>query len=187
MTTCWPISWPQAVRGYLPIPLSLECVFCPPFPQWESFSRTQPWKNIMMLRPSGPNTWLNLVKASINFEDFDRWVQRSTCLMVAKSSLEYKFPPLLNLPPPINLEWSSSFFHLFLTSEYEGQFQISFGKQTPMVVSHQYFHQMSESLALLGAKVSLGRLETLTVFNLRHRDEINFTGTLWDTKIHRVG
>lgn len=34
-------------------------------PQWEPFSRTQPWDSNVWLRPSGRHTWLNLVKASV--------------------------------------------------------------------------------------------------------------------------
>ena len=55
---------------------------------------------------------------------FWRWVQRSTRLWVAKTSLVCKFRCLLNLPPT-NLEWSASFFHLSLPSVFGGQFQIS--------------------------------------------------------------
>lgn len=41
----WPPSW-TGNWGLLTCGLSLECTFCPPFPQWEPFSRTQPWKSL---------------------------------------------------------------------------------------------------------------------------------------------
>ena len=37
MTAGWPSNWTRAIRGSSPTPLSLECEFCPLFPQWELF------------------------------------------------------------------------------------------------------------------------------------------------------
>ena len=56
-----------------------------------------------------------------------------------------------------------------------------------MVVNHLCFHQLLESLALLGAKVGLRRMWTLTVFNPSDRNGINCIGTMWDTKSQKEG
>ena len=48
-------------------------------------------------------------------------------LRLPKTTFVGKFLCLLNMPPT-NLEWSASFFGLFLPSSYGGQFQISPGK-----------------------------------------------------------
>ena len=37
LTSSWPASWTWAIDGCLPVPLSLECTFCPPFPHYELF------------------------------------------------------------------------------------------------------------------------------------------------------
>ena len=66
------LSWPPvglwAGPGQsvcLPSLLSLKCTFGPSFPQWEPFSRKQPWESNVLLRPSGQCMWLNLVKPSV--------------------------------------------------------------------------------------------------------------------------
>lgn len=55
-----PSSWTWARQGSSPPPLSSECAFCPLFPQWESFSRTQSWESNAVLRSSGHSVWLSL-------------------------------------------------------------------------------------------------------------------------------
>lgn len=51
-------------------------------------------------------------------------MHRSTCLAVSQTSLVSKLLYLLKLPPT-NVEWSASFFHISLSSEYGNEFQIS--------------------------------------------------------------
>lgn len=41
----WPASWTQATRGSVSPSLTLECAFCPDFPQRELFSRMQSWES----------------------------------------------------------------------------------------------------------------------------------------------
>lgn len=47
-------------------PTSLECTFCPLLPQWEPFSRVQPWESNVLLRPSGWSMWLDPLKVTIH-------------------------------------------------------------------------------------------------------------------------
>lgn len=89
--------------------LSLEWSFCPLFPQWEPFSRTQPWDCKMLLRPSGLIMCANPGKASI--ETSKILVGGCGNLLCGCPTLLCKFPWLLSLPPT-NLAWSVSFFAL---------------------------------------------------------------------------
>lgn len=54
-----------AIKGSLLPSLSLEGEFCPLFPQWELFSRTETWESNVLLRPSEQCMWLNPVKVSL--------------------------------------------------------------------------------------------------------------------------
>lgn len=93
---CW-LTW--AIRGsasHLTPPLTFECMFFPLFLQEEPLQRYN------LERPvcCGDHldaVWLNSVKASI-------YIWR----LLPKTSLLYRFPCLLNLPPT-NLDWPSPF------------------------------------------------------------------------------
>lgn len=37
------VTWELRLEAHRSLPLSVECTFCPLFPQWAPFSRTQPW------------------------------------------------------------------------------------------------------------------------------------------------
>lgn len=50
VTTGWSESWTRAILGSSIPPLSLECAFHPPFPQWELFSRSWPWESNVLLK-----------------------------------------------------------------------------------------------------------------------------------------
>lgn len=58
MTTIWPLNWTQATSISLSLPLTLEYTFCPSFPKWKLFSRTQPRESNVLWRPSGQYMWL---------------------------------------------------------------------------------------------------------------------------------
>ena len=58
MIESWPTSWFQAIGGSPPLPLSLECMFCP---QWELILRTQLWgSNVLLNHLDGISDWNQL-------------------------------------------------------------------------------------------------------------------------------
>lgn len=121
ITTGWPGSWTWASRGSLSVLLSLECTFCPLFPQWVPFSRTQPWKG-KCVETIGTEYLTELSEELyINHWDSDGWVWRLTRFVSARDKARRQVPCLLK-PPLIKLEWPSSFFDLSLPSKYGGQF-----------------------------------------------------------------
>ena len=121
ITTDWPMKWTWAFGGSSPPSLSLELMCCPPFPQLEPFSRMQPWKSKVVLRPYGQCTWLNSVKPLYKRYDSGGQVWRSTCLAAAQHKPHVKLPCLLHLPPT-NLEWPAFFFSLSFPCVYGVQF-----------------------------------------------------------------
>lgn len=95
VTACWPTSWTHAVR-LLTLLLSLECMFCPPFPQCELFQGHSLetvrccWDHV-----DGICDWTKL-RPLHKLSTCGEWAQVSTCLVVSKTSLLYRFPYLLN-------------------------------------------------------------------------------------------
>ena len=102
-------------------PLFSECTFCPVVSQQEPFLRTQTWESKVLLGPSGQCVWLN--PACIILMGGFRSLR---AMWPPKTSLIIKPACLLKLSLT-NLEWSASFFSLFLPSRYRGQFEISLG------------------------------------------------------------
>lgn len=113
-----PWAWPGQLEAPHPPPQSLECTFCPPFPQWEPFLRTQAWESNALLRTPG---WCKWLKASMQSSKLLAGGCRDLLVLLPKTSLICKLPGLSTLPPT-NLEWPASFFGLALPFLYGGQF-----------------------------------------------------------------
>ena len=75
--------------------LSLECVFCPPFPQRKPFSWMQPWESNVFFETIWPLYVTEPCEGLyIKFLQFKRVAEETP-----KMSLVCKFPCFLNLPP----------------------------------------------------------------------------------------
>lgn len=119
--------WEDVTAGWLTsCTWSLGCMFCPPFPQPELFSRTQPSESNMLLKPSGwyIYDWIQVWPLYKLFKILACGYRDLIVLWLPKTCLVDKFPCLLKLPRP-NLERSASFFGPSLPSMYGRQFQIS--------------------------------------------------------------
>lgn len=147
VTACWPTSWTHAVRLLTPL-LCLECMFCPPFPQCELYQGHSLetvrccWDYL-----DGICDWTH-----INFQDPGGWTQRSTCLVVSKTSLIYRFPYLLNC------YLLSGVAHLFLRSLHtlhvrgpvcEQTENLRFKSNIPVVFRHRFLVKLKSTLAIL--------------------------------------
>lgn len=64
--------------------------------------RTQPWQSKVLWRPSGQYTWLNPIKASVNFKVLGGGY--GELLSCGAQDTPPKWVPLLSHPPPASLE-----------------------------------------------------------------------------------
>lgn len=83
VTTCWSMSWAQAIRGSSPSPLSLEYGFHLPFLFPEVTPRTHPWERGWCWdHLDGIGDWIPS-RPLYKHLRFGRWMWRSTCLAAA--------------------------------------------------------------------------------------------------------
>lgn len=104
---------------------ALGCIL-PTVATVEAVARMQPSESNVSLRPSGLDMWLTPFRPLCKLLRF-WWAGAELYLSHSWSSLVYKFPCVLKLPPA-NPEWSAFSFHRSLPSVYRGQFQVSPGE-----------------------------------------------------------
>ena len=110
ITTGWPTSWTQAIKGSSPPPPSLECTFCPPFPQWKPFQGHN-LKRVMCCWDHLDNMWdwtqLRFLYKLVRFWQTGVEIY-SSCGYLRQASYVRKFSCFFKRPLT-NLEWSASF------------------------------------------------------------------------------
>lgn len=118
----WTGSWQSEVPHPLPCPWNVASAFFPCSPRLPQGHSLE----ILMWCWDRLDGICEPIQLRVLYKllSFGRQVQRSTVFVPLKTSLVYKFPCLLNLPPT-NLEWTASFLSLSLPSLYGGQFQMT--------------------------------------------------------------
>lgn len=97
-----PLShkWTWVIRSPTPS-RSFKYTFHPWFPQLRPFSKMRSFMSNVLMKSSGPNTWLNASWGPyINIKRW-WWVQCCSLLWPLKTSLRSKFSRLLNQPPTV--------------------------------------------------------------------------------------
>ena len=137
MIAGWNESWTQAIRGSSITPFSLERMFLSlfPIPTVGPVSGTQAWESLdgLLLRQSGLNMWLNVVKVSVNFQDSDGWLQKSAPLLTAQDK-PYMSVPFAYSTCYLPL-WSDLLLSTYYLSVHGGQFQTS--PRIPVILNQQ--------------------------------------------------
>lgn len=157
--TCWPIGWiPRLSEATYPFPCPWNVSSAHHFHNGNHFQGHNLERiSNMMLNQLWTKyvTELELKPLSILKILTGRFWEVTVCSLLKSKALSISS----SFAATYQSKWSSSFFisswPLIMTS-----FRFPLETNSHGCLSHQYFHQMSESLALLGAKVSLGRLET---------------------------
>lgn len=100
--------------------LPLKSTFCPPFPQWEPFPRTQPWESNMLLERL--HSICDLTHLRLLYKLFRFWPAGAEILQLPKTSFVCSFPCLSNCLLT-TLEGSASFSDLSSPSYIGPSFQ----------------------------------------------------------------
>lgn len=125
MTTSWPVSWTQTIRGPSSFSI-LEIYVLPTVATARTISRRQPWESNMLLRLSGRYVGLNTVQAVTQTQDSFRQIQRSSQL-AATGDRPRKWSSLAYYNCPLGT-WSGCLSLLSWPSVFRSYFQISPGK-----------------------------------------------------------